>query len=215
MSGKGKGKGGGSRQIEISDWTCQVDSHHPCDWDRNLLHVVNDTNAHKHTYRFSPETQEWYRQTNRSGKKKIEGGSAGVAAELERLRAENAQLQRIAKTGTPSTGSYRPEERREARAGGSSGSRPSGDYSSVERRRANAADAAEARARQPQGGREQRARSSPGVQQGQRSIIERALLPRQIRTHFVPKGGGSDPTLTAAVHLRLQPAVGRRAGTRG
>ena len=160
----GKGKGGGSRQIEISDWTCQVDSHHPCDWDRNLLHVVKDTNAHKHTYRFSPETQEWYRQTNRSGKKKIEGGSAGVAAELERLRAENAQLQRLAKTGTSSTGSYRPEERREARS------------------------------RQPQGGREQRARSSPGIQPGQKNIKESAAAtPDSDALRAERRGVRSDP----------------------
>ena len=98
MSGGRKGEAGPQPPkffTPIEDWTCHVAGHQVdgrCCWDRSLIHLVYDAQGGRALYRFSPETRQWYRQTNRGPKKQIKGGQPGVAAELDRKSQENAKL---------------------------------------------------------------------------------------------------------------------------
>ena len=98
------GKGTGQTQltarnrpaVAIDDWTCHAADHiadgKECCWDRDQTHLVYDVNGARAQFRFSPETQQWYKQTSRGPRTKVIGGPAGAAAELDRRKQENAKL---------------------------------------------------------------------------------------------------------------------------
>jgi hypothetical protein len=100
MGGQGKGKGGAEpsrrKASTISDWTCQVADHSQagghCAWSKSLTHLVYDDEGCRALFRWSPETGQWYRQSNRGPKKLIANGAPGEASELDRQSRENAKL---------------------------------------------------------------------------------------------------------------------------
>ena len=99
MGGQGKGKGAEisrRKASTISDWTCHVSDHcaagGSCNWSKSLTHLVYDDEGCRALFRWSPESEQWYRQTNRGPKKLIAGGGPGESVELDRQARENAKL---------------------------------------------------------------------------------------------------------------------------
>ena len=100
MGGKGKGKGSAEpsrRKVStISDWTCRVADHADagghCAWSKSLTHLVYDNDGCRALFRWSTETGQWYRQSNRGPKKLTAGAAPGEASELDRQASENAKL---------------------------------------------------------------------------------------------------------------------------
>ena len=71
-SGKGKGQtqltARNRPAVAIDDWTCRAADHiaegKECCWDRDQTHLVYDVNGARAQFQFSPETQQWYKQTS-------------------------------------------------------------------------------------------------------------------------------------------------------
>ena len=71
-SGKGKGRlqltAKNRPAVAINDWTCYAPDHiadgKECCWDRDQIHLVYDVNGARAQFQFSPETQQWYKQTS-------------------------------------------------------------------------------------------------------------------------------------------------------
>jgi hypothetical protein len=97
-----------SPKLTIDDWRCCVQEHWAdgqglgsCNWERGLNHLVYTNTGSRAEFVWDSERFDWRRRTNRSSKKKVQGGAPGEAAELDRLRRENARLRELAGISAP------------------------------------------------------------------------------------------------------------------
>ena len=105
-------------KLTIDDWRCCVKEHWAdgqglgsCNWERGLNHLVYTNTGSRAEFVWDSERFDWRRRTNRSSKKKVQGGAPGEAAELDRLRRENARLRELAGISAPPGRAHEPPPR--------------------------------------------------------------------------------------------------------